>query len=42
MQKRKPAYETPRLQTYGKLRDLTKGGGSPLEDATAFKNEEFL
>ncbi|MDQ4075824.1 MAG: lasso RiPP family leader peptide-containing protein [Chloroflexota bacterium] len=43
MQKRKltsSKYETPRLETYGKLRDLTKGVGSPLEDAGLQKTQE--
>lgn len=31
-------YEAPELRTYGKLSDLTRGGGSPLDDNGLFKN----
>ena len=30
-------YETPRLQTYGKLESLTKGAGGSLADASLLK-----
>lgn len=36
------SYETPRLQTYGKLRDLTKGGSGSLPDAGTYKTEPGL
>ena len=32
-------YEAPRLQTYGKLQDLTRGGGSISADALGPKAE---
>lgn len=35
--KKATAYETPRLQTYGKLSDLTKGNPGSGADGSAMK-----
>ena len=38
MLKRKAKYEAPRLHTYGKLQDLTKGTTSSGTDNSQFKD----